>query len=212
AMVYLAIELIRQFYDEARTFRITGESSRPLPVTDEGRRASGRNLGILEGAPPTAQNPLVATGQMPFPAGSTLRAIAAGMGTGASFIEFSNAGLQGDGRRPVFDVKVRAEKRNPFSQLSMNETAKELYRLGAFNPEKARESLLMLEMMEFEGIEAVKRKVAQNLALASAPPMPAMPPAPAGALPAAGAAMLPYAEQLARRAGPDMSALQKELG
>ncbi|HWQ51340.1 MAG TPA: hypothetical protein VN369_05985, partial [Terriglobales bacterium] len=39
-----------------------GEPSRPLPVADEGRRASGRHLGILEGAPPTAQNPLVATG------------------------------------------------------------------------------------------------------------------------------------------------------
>ncbi|HWP80347.1 MAG TPA: hypothetical protein VN446_06850 [Candidatus Acidoferrum sp.] len=149
AMMYLAIELIRQFYDEARTFRITGADS-------------------------------------------------------GSFTEFSNTGLQGDGRRPVFDVKVRAEKRNPFSQLSMNETAKELYRLGAFAPEKARESLLMLEMMEFEGIEAVKRKVAQNILPAPAPPPAALPPA--------GASMLPYAQQLVKQAGPNMAALREEMG
>lgn len=65
-------------------------------------------------------------------------------------------------RRPIFDIKVRAQKRNPYSQLSMNETAKELYRLGVFNPEKAQESLIMLEMMDFEGIDQVKAKVREG--------------------------------------------------
>ncbi len=126
-IIYLCIELIRQFYDERRTFRITGE---------------GEN--------------------------------------GYRFIEYSNAGIKDQEmppaypgaemapdyeptyRRPIFDIKVRAQRRNPFSQLSMNETAKELYRLGAFNPEKAQEALIMLEMMEFEGIDSVCEKVREG--------------------------------------------------
>ncbi|HWQ51043.1 MAG TPA: hypothetical protein VN369_04480 [Terriglobales bacterium] len=48
AMVYLAIELIRQFYDEARTFRITGESSRPLPVGSAPPAAGGRYRAASE--------------------------------------------------------------------------------------------------------------------------------------------------------------------
>jgi len=54
---------------------------------------------------------------------------------------------------PVFDVQVSAERRNPFSRMSLNETAKELFELGAFSPEKAREGIIMLELMEFEGKE-----------------------------------------------------------
>lgn len=117
-MMYLCIELIRQFYDEVRTFRITGGGEQ-----------------------------------------------------GYGFADFSNASLQNapqSDRRPVFDIKVKAEKRNPFSQMAMNETAKELYRLGAFAPEKAQEALLMLEMMEFEGIDAVREKVSQGQTLLAA--------------------------------------------
>ncbi|MBQ8004489.1 MAG: hypothetical protein IJ299_05290 [Oscillospiraceae bacterium] len=126
-VIYLAIELIRQFYDEKRTFRITGEG-----------------------------------------------------GNGYSFVDYSNAGIKEQEmqpaypgaelepdyvptyRRPIFDIKVRAEKRNPFSQMSMNETAKELYRLGVFHPERAQEALIMLDMMEFEGIDSVREKVMQG--------------------------------------------------
>ncbi|MBR3786803.1 MAG: hypothetical protein IKJ85_00255, partial [Firmicutes bacterium] len=54
-------------------------------------------------------------------------------------------------RRPIFDIKVRAEKRSPFSQLALNETAKELYSMGAFNADRAQEAMIMLDMMEFEG-------------------------------------------------------------
>ncbi|HWQ51083.1 MAG TPA: hypothetical protein VN369_04695 [Terriglobales bacterium] len=40
-----------------------GERGDRCHTADEGSRASGSNLGILKGAPPTAQNPLVATGK-----------------------------------------------------------------------------------------------------------------------------------------------------
>lgn len=113
----MCIELIRQFYDETRSFRITGQ----MPGSYE-------------------------------------------------FVDMSNAGIQdqeigisSDGtplyRRPVFDLKIKAQKKNPFSRMEQNERAKELYGLGFFNPERAQEALGALEMMEFEGIDKVKEQV-----------------------------------------------------
>lgn len=36
-------------------------------------------------------------------------------------------------RRPVFDIKIKAQKKNPFSRAEQNERAKELYSLGFFS-------------------------------------------------------------------------------
>lgn len=106
---YMVIELIRQFYDEERAFRIMG-------------------------------------------------------GGGAyDFVRYSNAGLRGgEGGAPVFDVVVRPQKSNPFSQMSQNEQAKELYRLGFFRPEYAEQALGALELMQFEGKETVRARIAEN--------------------------------------------------
>ncbi len=65
-------------------------------------------------------------------------------------------------RRPVFDVIVKAQKSNPYSQLSQNEVAKELYQLGVFQPENAEQALALLSMMEFEGKRQVEETVRQN--------------------------------------------------
>lgn len=72
------------------------------------------------------------------------------------------AGYQAAVRRPVFDVIVKAQKSNPYSQLSQNETAKELYQLGVFQPANADQALALLEMMEFEGVDKVRDRVEQN--------------------------------------------------
>ena len=68
-------------------------------------------------------------------------------------------------RRPIFDVKVQAQKKNPFSRMEQNERAKELYGLGFFNPERAQEALGALDMMDFEGIDKVRDKVQQGQTL-----------------------------------------------
>jgi len=115
---YLCIELVRQFYDEARAFRVTGS---------EGNRydeLSGRNL--------RAQT----------------------VGTGPDGLPLT--------RRPVFDISIHPQKRNPFSRISQNELAKELYSLGFFNPERAQEVLCALELMEFEGKEKVFSRVQEG--------------------------------------------------
>ena len=118
----LCVELMRQFYDESRSFRITGE------------------------------------------------------GNEYQFVTFDNSGLQDQVtgldtlgnemyRRPVFDLKIKAQKKNPFSRMEQNERAKELYSLGFFAPENAQASLIALEMMDFEGIQTVREKVMQGQTL-----------------------------------------------
>lgn len=122
-IIRLTIELIRQFYDEARSFRITGEQ-----------------IGEYE------------------------------------FIEMSNISLRpqktGENvagevlyRVPIFDLKIKAQKRNPFSRMEENERAKELYSMGFFDPERAEEALQALEMMDFEGIDRVKEKISDGATL-----------------------------------------------
>jgi len=110
----LCIELMRQFYDAPRTFRITGEG--------DFARFSGRAIA----AQPAGTDA----------AGETLY------------------------RLPVFDLKLCAQRRSPFSRLEQNERAKELYALGFFRPDRAPEALAALEMMDFEGVEALRERIA----------------------------------------------------
>lgn len=116
---YLILELIRQFYDEPRQFRITGAMGQEEFV-------SYSNSGIQ----PTPQD--------------------------------SMYGVDMGMRMPVFDIKVRAQKANAFSRVSQNEMAKEFYGMGFFNPQYADQALGCMEMMDFEGKDAVMQRVAQN--------------------------------------------------
>ena len=120
---YLVIDLMRQFYDEERIFRITGEQ--------------GQNL------------------YLPF-SGAALRPAPVK----------SLAGVELGSQEPVFDITISAAKKSAFSRLTQNETAKECYQLGFFNPANADAALAALEMMDFEGIEKVRQRVRQNGTLA----------------------------------------------
>lgn len=125
---YTIIELVRQFYDEARTFRIAGQ------------------------------------------------AVGTDADSGYTFMEFSNAGIkdqmtgvdsngQDTVRRPVFDIRIVPEKKNPYSQMTQNEYAKEFYQLGFFNPERAQETMIALSMMDFDGIDQVREQVKKGQTL-----------------------------------------------
>ena len=107
AICGLAIELMRQFYDGSRAFRVLGQ--------DGG-------------------------------------------------FEFLSAPRLLEGRTAGFDIEVRAEKAAPQSRLARNELAKELYRLGFFRPELADQALLALDMMDFEGIAAVRTRIEEQAA------------------------------------------------
>ena len=120
---YLVIDLMRQFYDEDRVFRITGQQGQNVFV-----QFSGAAL-------------------RPVPVASV-------------------GGVELGSREPVFDITISAAKKSTFSRLSQNETAKECYQLGFFNPANADAALAALEMMDFEGIEKVRQRVRQNGTLA----------------------------------------------
>lgn len=88
------------------------------------------------------------------------------------FIQYSNAGIvehdtmMPDGTirhtRPIFDISVTAEKQSPFSRAAQTETAKELYGMGLFEPERAIPALVCLDMMDFEGKDKVRQQIQEN--------------------------------------------------
>ena len=196
-VVSLCIELIRQFYDEKRSFRITGEDPGQYEFIDV------NNFALA-----------------PQPIGTD---------------SFGNQLF----RKPVFDLKIKAQRKNPFSRMEENERAKELYGMGFFNPERAQEALAALEMMDFEGIDKVKEQVQQGQTLinivqqmqqqmqemagmlgmltgtappqgspvpeAPAPEAPAKSNAPTDEIMASKAPMTSYGERLAKRSRPDIS-------
>ncbi len=102
-VVSLVIELIRQFYDAARIFRIVGEDG------------------------------------------------------GHEYLSFSGKALRcDDGPKPFFDIEINATKKSPTEAQQKNEFAKQLYDAGAFKRENAKETLIMLELMDFEGVGKLK--------------------------------------------------------
>ena len=126
---YLAIELIRQFYDEMRSFRITGD-------TGENEFIQFNNAGLQPKPIPPAY------------AGQELE-----------------MGYTPATRKPVFDVVVKPQKRSPYSKMAQNELAKEMYQMGYFNPQLADQTLIAIDMMDFEGKEKVKEKVQEGQTL-----------------------------------------------
>lgn len=63
-------------------------------------------------------------------------------------------------RRPVFDIEVRAEKSNPYTRYSYNEMLKQLFSMGVFAPENAAAAGILLDAMDFPGVERVRARVA----------------------------------------------------
>lgn len=89
------------------------------------------------------------------------------------FIEFDNAKLRKQQievegsdkvfeRLPVIDIKIKAQRANPFATLANNEMMMNLFRAGAFAPGNAEAALIMLEGMVFEGKEKIVEMVRAN--------------------------------------------------
>lgn len=114
----LVIELMRQFYDIPRTFRITGEQGKPEYVEFDNSAIQGGNVNVM---------------------GQDFRT-----------------------KEPVFDIKVKAQRSNPYSRMSQNELALQFYNLGFFNPQLTDQALATIEMMDFEGKDKCKERIQQN--------------------------------------------------
>ena len=78
----------------------------------------------------------------------------------AEYLDFYGRDLrEDDGRRPYFDIEVNATKKSPSESAQKNQFAKELYESGAFKRENAVETLMMLELMDFEGVGMLKTNI-----------------------------------------------------
>ena len=134
---YLVIELIRQFYTEPRSFRVDARAAEAFGTPDQ-----HKGYEVV------------------------------GAGNDYRFIQYSNAGIVSqdtmmpDGtvrhRRPMFDILVTAEKQSPFNRAAQNETIKELYGMGLFQPENAVPALVCLDGMDFEGKDKIRQQIEQN--------------------------------------------------
>ena len=123
--VRLVIECVRQFYSEARFFRILGENGDYRYVSFSNQNIAERPIGTLADGTPIC-------------------------------------------RRPIFDIDVRAVKKDPYTRLSHNETMKDLYRMGVFEPENAAQASILLSNMDLSGIGLLREQV-EALAKAKCP-------------------------------------------
>jgi hypothetical protein len=65
-------------------------------------------------------------------------------------------------RLPVFDIKISAQKKTIYTQVTQNELALQFYQLGFFRPDMVDQALMTLGMMEFEGKPELVRKISQQ--------------------------------------------------
>ena len=117
-IVDMCIELIRQFYDMPRKFRILGQYGMERYVTYT-------NAGIQ----PQHQG--------------------------------NDFGQDMGFRLPVFDIKVSAQKKNVYTKVAQNELALQFFQLGFFNPQTVDQSLMCLEMMDFDDKDIIMQKISQ---------------------------------------------------
>lgn len=117
-MVRMIVELIRQFYDYDRTFRIVGSNGDYEYVTfnNAALQSQMQNIG----------------------------------------------GIEFKTKEPDFDIKIKAQKSNPYSKMSQNELALQFYSAGFFNPQMADQALLCVDMMDFDGKDKVRESIANQ--------------------------------------------------
>jgi len=118
-IVTLCIELIRQFYDMPRKFRITGSMGEEQFVTYSNAGLRPQHQGI-------------------------------------------DFGQDMGYRLPVFDIRVEAQKKSVYTKISQNELATQFFQLGFFNPNLTDQALMCLDIMDFDGREALMQKIAKQ--------------------------------------------------
>jgi hypothetical protein len=116
--VDMIIELIRQFYDMPRKFRILGQYGMERYVTYTNQGIQPQHQG-------------------------------------------NDFGQDMGYRLPVFDVKVSAQKKNVYTKVAQNELALQFFQLGFFNPQLTDQSLMCLEMMDFDDKDIIMQKISQ---------------------------------------------------
>lgn len=118
-VVKMIIELIKQFYDIPRQFRIVGDKGQYEFINYSNKNIKPKEQG-------------------------------------------NEFGIDMGMKESIFDIKVSAQKQNPYSKLSQNELALQFYNAGFFNPQMADQALATLDIMDFDGKEEVIKKIEGN--------------------------------------------------
>ncbi len=71
-------------------------------------------------------------------------------------------GVDGGERTPYFDIEITAEKESPYSKMSNNELALQLYSAEFFNPQNADAALACASILDFKQKDEVIEKIKEN--------------------------------------------------
>lgn len=73
-------------------------------------------------------------------------------------------GLDGNeySRKPIYDIKVKPQKRSQYSDIANNELIMQLYAGGIFNPQNAPQAAMVVRFMEFEGKDRLLQAINEN--------------------------------------------------
>lgn len=118
-VIYQVIELIRQFYDAPRMFRIVGDAGEEQFVAFDNRTMQLQQQGM-------------------------------------------DFGVDMGYRLPSYDIKVSAQSKSVYTQNAQNEMAQALFQMGVFNPQMTDQSLMLLDMMDFDGKEQLMAKISRQ--------------------------------------------------
>ncbi len=91
--------------------------------------------------------------------------------------QVSDFGVVYGDRMPVFDVRVKAHKQNPFSRSAQNQDAINFFQMGLFDPARYKQALACLELLDIENKDKIVAAVSRNGAVYEAQQsmMPAFP-------------------------------------
>jgi hypothetical protein len=67
-----------------------------------------------------------------------------------------------DGRNVQFDISVKATRMRGFDRVAHNELALQFYGLGFFDPARAEQALMTIDMMDFPGKDALVQKIGEH--------------------------------------------------
>ena len=84
-----------------------------------------------------------------------------GPGGEAEYLRFDNSLLRA-GEPAELDIEVTAQKQSSYNKLSYNEMAMQFFQMGFFRPELAEQAMAALEMMDFKGKDAMRRRLEEN--------------------------------------------------
>ena len=85
-----------------------------------------------------------------------------GQGGAVDFVQLSSSDMMHDGRNVQFDISVKATRMRGFDRVAHNELALQFYGLGFFDPARAEQALMTIDMMDFPGKDALAQKIGEH--------------------------------------------------